>query len=118
MKWLNIKDMSSDKIIAIGITVSLLLIIIGVDIVAVSSGDMSISNLGKELVIGLFGYMGRGAVQSNKDSSKKDDSSPEYSAPVNSVRSDLDSIASTANKAKSKVENLEMGNSGNKNPIP
>ena len=44
--------------------VAFLAIVLGVDIVAVRNGDMTIASLGKEIAIGLFGYMGRGAVQS------------------------------------------------------
>ena len=55
---------SADKILAFGMVVAFLLIVFGVDIVAVKNGDMSIASLGKEIAIGLFGYMGRGAVQS------------------------------------------------------
>ena len=56
-------DWSADKMVAVGITAALLLTVIGIDIVAVMHGDMSIASLGKEIVIGLFGYMGRGGIQ-------------------------------------------------------
>lgn len=62
------KDWSADKILAAGMVVAFLAIVLGVDIVAVKNGDMSIASLGKEIAIGLFGYMGRGAVQSIKAS--------------------------------------------------
>ena len=58
------KDWSADKILAVGMVVAFLVIVLGVDFVAVRNGDMTIANLGKEIAIGLFGYMGRGAVQS------------------------------------------------------
>lgn len=58
------KDWSADKILAVGMVVAFLAIVLGVDIVAVRNGDMTIASLGKEIAIGLFGYMGRGAVQS------------------------------------------------------
>ena len=57
------KDWSADKIVAVGITFALILTIIGADVVSVIKGDMEIASLGKEIAIGLFGYMGRGAVQ-------------------------------------------------------
>lgn len=58
------KDWSADKILAVGMVVAFLAIVLGVDVVAVRNGDMTIASLGKEIAIGLFGYMGRGAVQS------------------------------------------------------
>lgn len=58
------RDWSADKIVAVGITVALLLTIVGSDVVAIMNGDMEIASLGKEICIGLFGYMGRGMVQS------------------------------------------------------
>ena len=58
------KDWNADKILAVGMVVAFLAIVLGVDVVAVRSGDMTIASLGKEIAIGLFGYMGRGAVQS------------------------------------------------------
>ena len=64
------KDWSADKIVAVGITAALLLTIMGSDIVAVMHGDMSIASLGKEIVIGLFGYMGRGALQCVSETQK------------------------------------------------
>ena len=58
------KDWNADKILAVGMVVAFLAIVLGVDVVAVRNGDMTIASLGKEIAIGLFGYMGRGAVQS------------------------------------------------------
>ena len=58
------KDWSADKILAVGMVAAFLAIVLGVDFVAVKNGDMTIASLGKEIAIGLFGYMGRGAVQS------------------------------------------------------
>jgi len=57
------KDWSADKIVAVGITLALILTIIGADVVSVIKGDMEIASLGKEIAIGLFGYMGRGMVR-------------------------------------------------------
>ena len=58
------KDWSTEKIIAVGITGSLVLTVIGSDFVAVMNDSMEITGLCKEIAIGLFGYMGRGAAQS------------------------------------------------------
>lgn len=57
------KDWSADKILAVGMALAFLLTVIGSDAVAVMNGDMSIAALGKEIAIGLFGYMGRGSLQ-------------------------------------------------------
>ncbi len=57
------KDWSADKILAVGMALAFLLTVIGSDAVAVMNGDMSIAALGKEIAIGLFGYMGRGGLQ-------------------------------------------------------
>lgn len=57
------KDWSTEKIIAVGITGALVLTVIGSDIVAIKNGSMEITGLCKEIAIGLFGYMGRGGAQ-------------------------------------------------------
>jgi hypothetical protein len=91
------KDWSADKIIALGITLSLLIIVIGADIVAVYSGDMSITSLGKELVIGLFGYMGGGAIKGNNQQVYQQPYyTPIPTQPQNQVSSALNNVANTA----------------------
>ena len=89
------KDWSADKIIAVGMMGALLLTIIGADIVAVAQGNMEIASLGKEIVIGLFGYMGRGAVQALQTQSQS------------RVSESLEKVAATAAEAKKAVEAVE-----------
>lgn len=103
----KMKDWSSDKIIAVGITLSLILIIVGADIVAVSSGDMSIMVLGKELVIGLFGYMGRGAVQSMSSQNTTNNTT---NNPTNPTSEALSKVAQTASDAKAVVDAVDTLN--------
>ena len=89
------KDWSADKIIAVGMMAALLLTIIGTDIVAVMKGDMEIASLGKEIIIGLFGYMGRGAVQAIQNQSN---GKPEET---------LKKVAATAVEAKKAADAVE-----------
>ena len=89
------KDWSADKIIAVGMMAALLLTIIGADIVAVAQGNMEIASLGKEIIIGLFGYMGRGAVQALQGQ------------PQNKTAETLEKVATTATEAKKAVEAIE-----------
>ena len=86
---------SADKIIAVGMMAALLLTIIGADIVAVAQGSMEIASLGKEIIIGLFGYMGRGAVQALQNQ------------PQNKTAETLEKVATTATEAKKAVEAIE-----------
>ena len=65
------KNWSTDKIIAVGMMAALLTTVITADAVAVMQGDMSITSLGKEIVIGLFGYIGRGGMQSIPQNEKE-----------------------------------------------
>lgn len=58
------RDWHVDTIIVAGMMVALILIIIAADIIAIRSGDMKIVDLGKEIIIGLFGFVGGGATQS------------------------------------------------------
>jgi len=55
---------SIDKIIAVGLTLACVTTVVGMDVVAIMHGDMSIEGMAKELAIGLFGYMSRGVAQS------------------------------------------------------
>lgn len=97
----SMKDWSADKIIALGITISLIITVIGADIVAVQSGDMGITSLGKELVIGLFGYMGGGAIRGYGNQSTQsvtpNQSQNSVSKVLNTVASTADNVATTAN---------------------
>ena len=89
------KDWSADKIIAVGMMAALLLTIIGADWVAVVQGNMEITALAKEITIGLFGYMGRGAVQALQNQ------------PQNKTAETLEKVATTATEAKKAVEAIE-----------
>ena len=89
------KDWSADKIIAVGMMAALLLTILGADIVSVMKGDMEIASLGKEIIIGLFGYMGRGAVQMMQNSQ-----------PGKAVET-LEKVAATATEAQKAVQAAE-----------
>ena len=57
------KNWSLDKIVIVGLVTSLMLTIVTLDIIAFKQGDMSIIDLGKEIIIGLFGYTSRGGIQ-------------------------------------------------------
>ena len=89
------KDWSADKIIAVGMMAALLLTILGADIVAVAQGSMEIASLGKEIIIGLFGYMGRGAVQAMQGQQQR------------KTAETLEKVATTATEAKKAVEAVE-----------
>ena len=89
------KDWGVDKIIAVGMMGALILTIIGADFVAVAQGSMEIASLGKEIIIGLFGYMGRGAVQALQNQ------------PQIKVSESLEKVAATATEAKKAVEAVE-----------
>ena len=54
---------SLDKIVIVGLVTSLMLTILSIDAIAIWHGDMSILALGKEILIGLFGYTSRGGIQ-------------------------------------------------------
>ncbi|MBR3722080.1 MAG: hypothetical protein IKN12_04870 [Selenomonadaceae bacterium] len=59
----EILNWSTEKIIAVGITFAFIAVVIAADWVSVMKGSMEITAFGKEIAIGLFGYMGRGAAQ-------------------------------------------------------
>ena len=89
------KDWSAEKIIAVGITGSLVLTVIGSDTVAIMNGSMEITGLCKEIAIGLFGYMGRGAVQSMQQQIQS------------KTGEALEKVAKTATETKKAVEAVE-----------
>lgn len=60
----KLMNLSADKLIAVGMVIALLFTIVAVDIIAIRNGDMTILDLAKEILIGLFGYMSRGTIQS------------------------------------------------------
>lgn len=62
---------STDKIIATGMMAALLITIIAADAVAVMQGDMSIVSLGKEIITGLFGYIGGGGMMRHDKTESK-----------------------------------------------
>ncbi len=59
----KVKDWSTEKIVAVSLASSFVLVVIAADIVSVYNGSMEITAFGKEIAIGLFGYIGRGGVQ-------------------------------------------------------
>lgn len=61
--------MHTDTIVVTGMMLALLIIVFASVVIAVSQDDMKITDLGKEIIIGLFGFIGGGATQAmrNKD---------------------------------------------------
>lgn len=88
------KDWHADQVIAIGAVAALLLVVIGADIVAVMNGDMDIMSLGREIVAGLFGYIGRGFVQN-------------FGREQSQTSQALGQIAHTATEAQNIVNTVE-----------
>lgn len=60
------KEWHTDTIIVAGLVAGLLLIIIAVDIISIMQGDLKIIDLGKEMIVGLLGFIGGGATQALK----------------------------------------------------
>lgn len=91
----KIMNLSADKLIAVGMVIALFTTIISADIIAITTGDMTIAGLGKEILIGLFGYMSRSTVQNlqAQEQSKTGEA--------------LGQIANTATQAQSIVNAIE-----------
>ena len=96
------KDWSADKIIAVGMMAALLLTILGADIVSVMKGDMEIASLGKEIIIGLFGYMGRGAIQTMQG--KTGETVQQAATAAVEVKQAVDAVEALAKTAGKKGE--------------
>lgn len=100
-----VKEWSADKIIAVGMMASLLITIIGADIVAVYNGSMEIASLGKEIIIGLFGYMGRGAVSSAQQN--RLEGNVAASSCQSRMSETLGKVAATASEAKKAADAVD-----------